>query len=186
MKKIFVMLGCVALLLSACGKDDSNKTQNTSEKTQVQSVEKNETNARTLSGGKLTKKATEDTERFFTEFNKFDPAQKYYFCAAFAMGAMSVVKPITASAMVNYFMGLGVAKYGVGINEETYKAFNAGKNTFRHENVVNAILKHKVCENIMNEAADFARERNYHIADLDKRGKKEVEKVVRLIRLKKK
>ena len=38
----------------------------------------------------------------------------------------------------------------------------------------------------MNDAADFARERNYHIADLDKRGQKEVEKVVKLIKQKKK
>ena len=38
----------------------------------------------------------------------------------------------------------------------------------------------------MNEAADFARERNYHVADLDKRGKKEVEKVVRYIKMNKK
>ena len=36
------------------------------------------------------------------------------------------------------------------------------------------------------EAADFARERNYHVADLDKRGKKEVEKVVRYIKMNKK
>lgn len=186
MKKILVMLGCVALLLTACGKDDDNKSQNVQNEGQVQSVQKNKVKVPLSEEDDLPKAVGKDTEKFFKEFDKFDPAQKYYFCAAFAMGAMSVVKPITASAMVNYFMGLGVAKYNVGINEDTYKAFNAGKNTFRHENLVNAILKRKVCEDIMNEAADFARERNYHIADLDERGKKEVEKVVRLIKQKKK
>ena len=178
MRKILAVLGCALLVLSACGKDDDteNKEQNT--QVQVQKAEEKKP--------EVAKKPSEETIQFFNDFEKYDPAQKYYFCAAFAMGAMSVVKPVTASAMVNYFMGLGVAKYGVGIEDHTYKSFNAGKNVFKKENLVNAILERKVCENIMNEAADFARERNYNIADLDKRGQKEVEKVVKYIKQKKK
>lgn len=178
MKKLFITLSCALLLMTACSKeDDGNKTQNKAPQEQTQKVKQTQNKA---------KSANEKSAQFFKAFNEYSPAQKYYFCAAFAMGAMSVAKPVTASAMVNYFMGLGVAKYNVGITEDTYKAFNAGKNTFRDEEVVNTILKKKVCEDIMNEAADFARVRNYHIADLDKRGKKEVEKVVKLIKKKQK
>lgn len=178
MKKLIITLSCALLLLTACGKEDEgSKVTNNAPQEQTQKVKKTQNKV---------KSANEKTDQFFKVFNKYSPAQKYYFCAAFAMGAMSVAKPVTASAMVNYFMGLGVAKYDVGINDDTYKAFNAGKNTFRHEEVVNTILKKKVCEDIMNEAADFARARNYRIADLDKRGKKEVEKVVRLIKKKQK
>ena len=186
MKKLLVMLCCAAVLLVACGKDESDKKTDTNDSVQVQKVRKKKVSDTVSQEAKADKTAGIDAEKFLKKFNKYDPAQKYYFCAAFAMGAMSVVKPVTASAMVNYFMGLGVAKYNVGINEDTYKAFDAGKNTFRHENLVNTILKRKVCENIMNEAADFARMRNYNIADLDKQGKKEVEKVVRMIKRKKK
>lgn len=178
MKKLIVILGCAAALLSACSKDDGTEKQNSAVKAEVQNVNN-------ASDGNVNELATDDdddADTFFVKFNEFNPAQKYYFCAAFAMGAMSVAKPVTASAMINYFMGLGVAKYNVGIDEETYKAFNAGKNSFRNENFVNAILKRKVCEEIMNDAADFARDRNYNVADLDKRGKKEVEKVVQYIK----
>lgn len=179
MKKILAVLGCALVLLSACGKDDDNsKSKEQSVQPQVQNVSDKKV--------KKNKAPNESTIEFLKRFDNYDPAQKYYFCAAFAMGAMSVVKPVTASAMVNYFMGLGVAKYGVGIDEHTYKSFNAGKNSFKSENLVNTILERKICENIMNDAADFARERNYHIADLDKRGQKEVEKVVKLIKKKKK
>lgn len=179
MKKIFVILGCLVIFFTACGKDESDETQNNKpEPVAVENVQKISQN--TVKNPKTV------TDKFFNRFDTYTPAQKYYFCAAFAMGAMSVAKPVTASAMVNYFMGLGVAKYNEGINENTYKAFNAGKNTFRNENLVNTILKRKICENIMNEAADFARERNYHVADLDKRGKSEVEKVVKYIKQNKK
>lgn len=178
MKKILTVLGCVLVLLSACGKDDDTENQEQTVQPQVQSESEKKV--------RVVKAPNESTIEFLKKFEKYDPAQKYYFCAAFAMGAMSVVKPVTASAMVNYFMGLGVAKYGVGIDEHTYKSFNAGKNSFKSENLVNTILERKICENIMNDAADFARERNYHIADLDKRGQKEVEKVVKLIKKKKK
>jgi hypothetical protein len=179
MKKFIALLSCALLVLSACGKDeDDSKAQNNVAPAQVQKVQ-----GKKVKKSKLSDKNVAD---FLENFEKYDDAQKYYFCAAFAMGAMSVAKPVTASAMVNYFMGVGVAKYNVGINEETYKAFNAGKNTFRHEEQVNVILKRKICENIMNDAADFARERDYRISDLDKRGQKEVEKVVRMIKQKKK
>ncbi|MBQ8482089.1 MAG: hypothetical protein IJ532_06100 [Alphaproteobacteria bacterium] len=179
MKKMFVILGCFVILFTACGKDENNNEEQAKAKDiQIENVQK--------TGKNVDITSASVTDRFFYKFETYTPAQKYYFCAAFAMGAMSVAKPVTASAMVNYFMGLGVAKYNEGINEETYKAFNAGKNTFRNENLVNTILNRKICENIMNEAADFARERNYHVADLDKRGKREVEKVVKFIKQKKK
>ena len=178
MKKLIAILGCIVVLISSCGKDDSTDVQKVTEDVTVKQKINDDVN-------KKVKNNVKDTENFCKKFELYTPAQKYYFCAAFAMGAMSVVKPVTASAMVNYFMGLGVAKYNVGIDDETYQAFNEGKNTFRNETLINAILKRKICEDIMNEAADFARERNYHIADLDKRGKKEVEKVVKLIKKKK-
>ena len=178
MKKLFITLGCLILLLTACGKDEGDKTQNKTDNAQIEDIQK--------ASVEKAKLPADVSQKFFKKFETYTPAQRYYFCAAFAMGAMSVAKPVTASAMVNYFMGLGVAKYNEGINENTYKAFNAGKNTFRNEHLVNTILKRKICENIMNEAADFARERNYHVADLDKRGKKEVEKVVRYIKMNKK
>ncbi len=178
MRKLFITLVCLMLLLTACGKDEDNNTQNKTDDAQIENVQKVSV--------KKAKLPADVSQKFFNKFESYTPAQRYYFCAAFAMGAMSVAKPVTASAMVNYFMGLGVAKYNEGINENTYKAFNAGKNTFRNEHLVNTILKRKICENIMNEAADFARERNYHVADLDKRGKKEVEKVVRYIKMNKK
>lgn len=179
MKKLMAILGCIVVLISSCGKDENTDVQKVTEDVTVTQKANDDTNK------KVVKNNAKDTTSFFKKFEEYTPAQKYYFCAAFAMGAMSVVKPVTASAMVNYFMGLGVAKYNVGIDDETYQAFNEGKNTFRNEALINAILKRKICEDIMNEAADFARERNYHIADLDKRGRKEVEKVVKLIRKKK-
>ncbi|MBR1600563.1 MAG: hypothetical protein IJ677_03190 [Alphaproteobacteria bacterium] len=177
MRSFFIILSCF-MVLTACGKDDDNGVQKKSDIEQIENVQdKNED---------IVKNSSDVKQKFFAKFETYTPAQKYYFCAAFAMGAMSVAKPVTASAMVNYFMGLGVAKYNEGINEENYKAFNVGKNVFRNEKLVNIILQQKTCENIMNEAADFARERNYHVVDLDKRGKKEVEKVVRFIKQKQK
>ncbi|MBR3676144.1 MAG: hypothetical protein IKN71_03305 [Alphaproteobacteria bacterium] len=190
MKKIMVILGCTAILLSACGKkDEDKKTQEAgteiTQSTPTAELENigSEENAQeaVYFEDDFTKKVAGDTAKFKTEFKKFNEAQKYYFCAAFAMGAMSVAKPITASAMVNYFLGLGVNKYNVGINDENYLAFNAGKNTFLHESIVNVILKDKICEDIINEAADYAVETNKSVAELDKRGQIEVEKVVKYI-----
>ena len=87
--------------------------------------------------------------------------------------------------MVTYFMGLGMAKYNVGINDRTYMTFNAGKNVFMHENLVNTILESKVCENIINDATDYAIGENISVADLDKLGQIEVEKVVKYIQAEK-
>lgn len=173
MKKFAFLLFCAVLAVASCGKSDEDKNKNTAgtENTAVQSSVKNTAVVSTLTD-----------KEFAAKFDKFSDPQKYYFCAAFAMGAMSVAKPATASAMVNYFMGLGVAEYGVGINDETYMAFDAGKNVFTDENLVNIILKSKICENIMENAADYARKRNFRVADLDELGKKEVEKAVGYIR----
>ena len=194
MKKIIVILGCTALLLSACGKkDEDKKTQEINTEvaqstlnTEPENIVSNENLPETVYyEDAFTQKVAGDAGKFKDEFKKFNEAQKYYFCAAFAMGAMSVAKPITASAMVNYFMGLGVNKYNIGINDENYLAFNAGKNAFLHENIVNVILKDKICEDIINDAADYAVETNKSVAELDKRGQIEVEKVVKYIQKKK-
>ena len=205
MKKIIVILGCAAVLLSACGKKD-NQQQNTAEQNAAQVQEQTVSTepqpvADTLKAtaadvvledeeplpeakyieDSLTKKIGGDSAKLMQEFSKLNEAEQYYFCAAFAMGAMSAAKPVTASVMVTYFMGLGVAKYNVGINDETYMTFNAGKNVFMHENLVNTVLESKVCENIINDATDYAVKQKISVADLDKLGQVEVEKVVKYI-----
>ena len=210
MKKIIVILGCVTVLLSACGKKEQQKQETQQkqavEQTQNQQVSKEaqplaETikataadvvldDEETLPQAKyvedvLTKKIDGDSEKLMQEFSKLNDAEQYYFCAAFAMGAMSAAKPVTASVMVTYFMGLGMAKYNVGINDRTYMTFNAGKNVFMHENLVNTILESKVCENIINDATDYAIGENISVADLDKLGQIEVEKVVKYIQAEK-
>ena len=83
--------------------------------------------------------------------------------------------------MVNYFMGLGVVKYRQGIDDSTYEAFNAGKNVFLHESLVNTILEKKICEDIMNEATEYARDHKIDASLIDRRGKAEVKKVVEYI-----
>lgn len=191
MKKIIVILGCAALLLSACGKKDEDKQKKTAETTEVSEVisaeeidvvtEEEEIAPVSVYEDEFTKKVGGDAEIFKKEFKKLSEPQQYYFCAAFAMGAMSVAKPITASAMVNYFLGLGVNQYNVGINDDTYMTFNAGKNSFLHEELVNVILQDKICENLINSATDYAVKNNKSVADLDKLGQVEVEKVVKYI-----
>ena len=178
MKKLLVVLGCLLLVLSACGKDE-NKDKATDKEAMITPAESE--GEEVVSQSELMARINGDSEKFLAEFDNFSDAQKYYFCAAFAMGAMSVSKPVTASAMVNYFMGLGVARYNEGINDKNYVAFNAGKNTFLYEALVNTVLENKTCEDIMNDAADFAKKRNYNVADLDKQGKKEVARVLRYI-----
>lgn len=194
MKKILVILGCAAILLSACGKDDSNEEKASAPKTEVSDntaatevntvvVEEQEEPAEqvVVYEDEFTKKVGGDVAKFKKEFKNLNEPQQYYFCAAFAMGAMSVAKPITASAMVNYFLGLGVNKYNVGIDDNTYMAFNAGKNSFLHEELINAILQDKICEDLINSATDYAVESKKSVADLDKLGQVEVEKVVKYI-----
>ena len=178
MKK-FLIISCLILVLGACGKDDDKSTTSTENNAILTPTEN--VGERVISESKLMQNIGGDPQKFLIEFDNFSDAQKYYFCAAFAMGAMSVSKPITASAMVNYFMGLGVARYNEGINDQNYEAFNAGKNTFLYESLVNTVLEEKICEDIMNDAADFAKKHNYNVADLDKQGKNEVAKVLRYI-----
>ena len=199
MKKIIVILGCAAILLSACGKkDNQNKAdgQQVQEQTATENIVLDQQNVgdvdvtleeETLPEAKygedeITKKIDGNPQNLEREFAKLSSAQQYYFCAAFAMGAMSAAKPITASAMVTYFMGLGVAKYNVGINDKTYMAFNAGKNVFMHEELVNAVLENKSCENIINEATEYASVKKIDMEELDKLGQIEVETVVKYIK----
>ena len=95
---------------------------------------------------------------------------------------MSVSKPETASAMVNYFLGLGVVKYWQGIDDETYAAFDSGKHIFRYELVVNDILDKKICENIIIEASEFARKNKFTAENLNDKGKVEVEKIIQKLK----
>lgn len=179
MKKLTILFGLLALVLVGCGKDEKNEAELTKETTSVQSQTlTNEEKVLPKTNSAFINDLEGDPEKFVKAFNKYDAAHQYYFCAAFAMGAMSVVKPVTASAMVNYFLGLGVAKYQVGINDSTYEAFNAGKNVFLHESLVNTILENKTCEKIMNSATDYARDNMVDAVTIDKLGKPEVEKVV--------
>ena len=142
MQKLLVCLLSVALMLSACGKDDdvenTNSEPNTEKSENLKSTEKTKKEA--LLNEKWSKIAG-NPELFRAEYNKFTPVQQYYFCSAFSLGAMSASKPATASAMVSYFLGLGVEKYSQGINDKTYYAFDIGKNVLRYELVVNYITK---------------------------------------------
>ena len=208
MKKIIVILGCAAVLLSACGKkDNQNQTdeqqqvqEQTAAETLAQTAQQNDAEMLQKAGetdatlddeplppakyfeDEITKKINGDSQNLETVFSDLSDAQQYYFCAAFAMGAMSAAKPITASVMVTYFMGLGVAKYNIGINDKTYMAFNAGKNMFMHENLVNKILENKSCENMINDAMEYAKKQKITVEDLDKLGQAEVEKAVEYIK----
>ena len=120
-------------------------------------------------------------ELFAAEYNKFTPVQQYYFCSAFSLGAMSASKPATASAMVSYFLGLGVEKYSQGIDDKTYYAFDMGKNIFRYELVVNYILDKKICEKIMLDATDFAKDKKISTDSINEKGKFEAKKIVEYI-----
>jgi len=186
MKKILVILGCVMFIFSACGKDDdSAKTEQTSVKQPAQTEVAKDKKIKDKvidSDDDFTKMIVKNPQLFNQEFAKFTEPQKYYFCASFAMYGLWRVKPITASAMVNYFMGLGVAKHNVGINDETFPAFRSGRNSCRHEALSDYIIKQKVCEVILNDAADFANKKNYKVGDLDKRGKIEAERVLQYIK----
>ena len=184
-------MGCVLFMVSACGKDEPETPTKTTIVTLEEDFEEPEnvstkahqqpTGELPLTGSAFINDLQGDPEKFLAAFNQLDEARQYYFCTAFAMGAMSVVKPITATAMVNYFMGLGAAKYRIGITDATYDAFNAGKNVFLHENLVNTILEEKICEDVMDKAATYAKDNKLDPAELDKRGKFEVEKVIEYI-----
>ncbi len=180
MKKLIVMLGCLAFLVSAC---DNKKEENTNTEAQVQAeTDVQQSENETSASDELWQKISGEPANFEKAFNQFNEVQKYYFCAAFSVGAMSVSKPETASAMVNYFLGLGVVKYGQGIDDSTYSAFDSGKHIFRYELVVNDILDKKICENIMVEATQFAKDNNYSVEDLNDKGKPEVEKIVKKLK----
>ena len=183
MKKMMTILCCISLLLTACGKDEEQKDQDILDQTMIKETQK-APNIKTLPQTKsaFINAIEGDPEKFLRAFSQMSDAKQYYFCSAFAMGAMSVSKPVTVSAMVNYFMGLGVTKYQIGINDDTYEAFNAGKNVFLHESLVNTILKRQICENIMNDATEYAHKNKLNMEDLDKLGKIEVGKVVEYIK----
>ena len=176
MKKLIALLGCLAFLTSACdNKKEENK--NIEIKSEVENTAQQD-EEKVSESQKLWQKISGEPANFEKVFSQLNDVQKYYFCAAFSVGAMSVSKPETASAMVKYFLGLGGVKYGQGIDDITYPAFDFGKHIFRYELVVNDILDNKICENIMVEATQFAKDKNYTAEDLNDKGKPEVEKIV--------
>lgn len=176
MKKIIALIACLTFMVSAC---DSQKSENKAKQTETN------VNAETIAennNDELWQNINGEPANFEKAFNQFNDVQKYYFCAAFSVGAMSVSKPETASAMVNYFLGLGVVKYNQGIDDETYPAFDSGKRIFKYELVINDILDKKICENIIVEATDFAQKNNYTAESLNDKGKIEVEKIIKKLK----
>lgn len=178
MKKLIAMLSFLALFLSACDNKKAEESTENAPETTAQAESLPETD----NSNELWQNINGEPANFEKAFDQFNEVQKYYFCAAFSMGAMSVSKPETASAMVNYFLGLGVVKYGQGIDDSTYPAFDSGKHIFRYELVVNDILDKKICENIMVEATEFAQNNNFTAETLNDKGKEEVEKIVKKLK----
>ena len=181
MKIYTAILVFLILILNACGGSDEQSAQNVSEENDIAESTIEETVDSAVSQD-LLRIIAKDPKNFQHEFKKMDTAQKYYFCAAFAMGAMSVAKPATASAMVNYFLGMGVVQYNRGIDDETYKAFDFGKNIFHFEPVVNTILHEQICESIIGEATSTVKHKHLSTKDINKIGKKEVRKIVQYIK----
>ena len=180
MKKFLAVLGCGVALLSACDNKQESETTSTEPKVETEQVAEKSSNVQQPNN--LWENISGEPDKFVETFNKLNETQKYYFCSAFSIGALSVVKPATASAMVNYFFGMGLVKYNEGMNEANYKAFDFGKNVFRYELVVNYILEHKVCENIMVSASEYVNKNKYTAETLSDMGKKEVEKTVQFIK----
>ena len=178
MKKLIVLLGCLAFLTCAC--DNKKSEEGQISKTEEKVIQ--ESSAEMNGSSELWENINGAPANFEKAFDQLNEVQKYYFCTAFSVGAMSVSKPETASAMVNYFLGLGVVKYGQGIDDETYSAFDSGKHIFRYELVVNDILDKKICENIIIEASEFARQNSFTAETLNDKGKVEVEKIIQKLK----
>lgn len=178
MQKLLVFLLSSILFLSACGKDEEDTSSEN--KNDTATVENIKTETKTVTKDKWRKIAG-NPELFSKVYAEFSPAQQYYFCSAFSMGAMSASKPATASAMVSYFLGLGVEKYSQGIDDKNYYAFDMGKNIFRYELVVNHILDKKICEKTILEASDYVKEQKISTDEINEKGKIEVKKIVEYI-----
>lgn len=184
MRLLVILYACMAMVLTitACDNDNSVDAKN-SQEVQKTSISRNvEHKLSTAFSKDILRVVAADQGNFLQEFNKLDSAQQYYFCAAFTMGAMSVAKPITASAMVNYFMGLGVVQYNRGIDEQTYMAFDFGKNIFHFEKAINTILQEKICENIIGSASKSAKAKNMSTKEINDIGNVEVKKIVSRIK----
>lgn len=175
----FLFCMIIFSFLFACGKDETPTP--TSENNLVQSLEIDSKADKNKFSSTLLAKEVIDPAHFYHKFNKFNASEKYYFCAAFTMGAMSVSKPITASAMVRYFIGLGVVDTNEGINKSTYKAFDYGKNVFRNEAVVNLILQKKICEKIIGQASQRIKKKQINTKEINDIGFAEIRKLVNFI-----
>lgn len=181
MQKLLFYTALCTLALAAC----DNKSDNI-EKNEIKQEVVVESNIRehikSAVSKDLLRNVAANQDNFQREFNKLNPAQQYYFCAAFTMGAMSVAKPITASAMVNYFMGLGVVQYNRGIDEQTYMAFDFGKNIFHFDKAINTILQEKICENIIGAATKSAKTKKMSTKEISNIGNAEVKKIIKRIK----
>ena len=187
MQKLLVCLVSACMILSACGDDSESKKNVVNSETNASENIESAANMKNQSSEEAKwVKIAGNPKLFKAEYKKFTPAQQYYFCTAFSLGAMSASKPTTASAMVSYFLGLGVEKYSTGINDMTYYAFDMGKNVFRYELVVNYILEEKICEKIITDATDYAKEKKISTDDINEKGKYEAQKIVNYIKKDKK
>ena len=175
----FLFCMIIFSFLFACGKDE--KVTPVSDDDLIQSLEIDSKVNKDKPSSTLFVKEIIDPSHFYHKFSKFNTAEKYYFCAAFTMGAMSVSKPITASAMVRYFIGLGVVDTNEGINKSTYKAFDYGKNVFRNEAVVNLILQKKICEKIIGQASQRIKKKQINTKEINDIGFAEIRKLVNFI-----
>jgi len=186
MKKFLALLLCSTVILSACGKDDETTTDNEqSNVTQSQKAEVSSSKKQYIPDGKW-KKVIGTPKLFQAQYDNLSAAQKYYFCSAFSMSAMSASKPVTASAMISYFLGVGVEKYSQGIDDNNYYAFDMGKNVLLYVNVVNYIIEKEICEKVITEATDFTKEKKIDTDEINKKGQYELKKIVDYISKEKK
>ena len=184
MQKKLALVLSLMLALSACGKDET--PENSDQVENVVTSDGGAVNEKTFVQDDKWGKIAGNPELFVNEYNKLNSVQQYYFCSAFSMGAMSASKPATASAMVSYFLGLGVEKYAQGIDDTTYYAFDMGKNIFHYELVVNYILDEKICENVILDATDYVKKKKISTEEINDKGKIEAKKIVEYINKEKK
>ena len=185
MKKLLAFLLCSTVMISACGNNDEETETDTDKGAVTQNV-KIKNKVKKDPQAEKWRKIAGNPKLFKGEYDKLSPAQQYYFCSAFSMGAMSASKPATASAMVSYFLGVGVEKYAQGIDDKTYYAFDMGENIFRYELVVNYILDEKICEKVMIDATDYVKEKKISTDEINEKGKFEARKIVEYINKSKK
>lgn len=182
MKKILTLLLCSMFALSACGNDEEQTENNSVANNEAKNkVVKAEPNPQADVLNEKWKKVIGNRKLFKAQYDKLSAAQQYYFCSAFSLSAMSASKPVTASAMISYFLGVGVEKYSQGIDDNTYYAFDMGKNIFLYDDVVNYVIENGTCEKVISEATDYVKDKNLDTEDMSKKGNRELKKIVERI-----